>query len=127
MSSDRDLILKHPVKKFNCAYCDITFQYWSKLETHEKMKHPDQPSQIENKYQCKKCDFKPMTMLALEVHNKQHSERVAQKVTPKQSVVPKPHVAAPNIKFSNISSTGVNSLQPPLKKVKVNDLPLEGS
>eukprot|EP00090_Calanus_glacialis_P021531 TRINITY_DN33211_c0_g1_i1.p1 TRINITY_DN33211_c0_g1~~TRINITY_DN33211_c0_g1_i1.p1 ORF type:complete len:813 (-),score=188.85 TRINITY_DN33211_c0_g1_i1:41-2479(-) len=129
MSSERDFIVKHPVKKFICPHCDMSFQYWSKLETHESTKHPNKVSQIDNMYQCKKCDFKPMTMHSLDVHNvrEHHSDTVSKSIEPtvKQLSSNKLNIATPPIKFSNMGSVEVSVDQPPLKKVKVNNLSLE--
>ena len=84
---------------FSCAYCEATYQYLSKLETHEKTSHSELPSQIHN-YCCPVCSFKPMTMYALEVHKKQaHGELDSMMTKPVDNV--KPEVPMTEIKFSN--------------------------
>ena len=133
MSSERDGASKPVVKKFNCAYCVLTFQYRTKLETHENTKHPDKASQVDNMYKCKKCNFKPMTIFALEVHNEQEhpndiglveqSTRV--NLVKKQASYDKPQVVPSQIKFSNLHTADLSVGQPPLKKIKVNDLSAE--
>ena len=139
---------------FSCAYCDATYQYLSKLETHERTSHSELPSQIHN-YCCPVCNFKPMTMYALEVHKKQaHGDLDSMVNKPVDNM--KSEVPMTQIKFSNSllkfrstegtpsgvirplsSITGMikgglegdgNKLlnteqeQPPLKKLKVEEL-----
>merc|ERR1719154_21150 len=64
-----------------------------------------------------------MTMFALETHEKEHSindpNKRAIKVEPSSST--NPHVISPQIRFSQIPP----NLQPPLKKIKLNNLPAE--
>ena len=85
---------------FSCAYCEATYQYLSKLETHEKTSHSELPSQIHN-YCCPVCNFKPMTMYALEVHKKQaHGDLDSMVNKPVVDNV-KSEVPMTQIKFSN--------------------------
>ena len=87
------------MRYFSCAYCEASYQYLSKLETHEKTSHSELPSQIHN-YCCPVCNFKPMTMYALEVHKKQaHGELDSLVNKPVDNV--KPDVPMTEIKFSN--------------------------
>ena len=84
---------------FHCVYCDATFQYLSKLETHEKAKHNELPSQV-SKYCCTKCSFKPMTMFALEVHMKKTHGGMSPTDKLRQAVK-KPDIPIAQMKFSN--------------------------
>ena len=84
---------------FSCAYCEASYQYLSKLETHEKTCHSGLPTQIHN-YCCPVCNFKPMTMYALEVHMKQsHGDLDSSRKTPANKL--KSEVPIAQIKFSN--------------------------
>jgi len=119
MSPERDIVYKNEVKKFQCAYCDNTFQFRSKLESHEKIKHPDKESMIETMYKCKQCNFQPMTMFALEVHQqREHAND--------NGSIPKPPLPFKTsdplkVKFSNISQRSMTSSEPQMKKVKMTN------
>ena len=84
---------------FPCAHCTAGFQYITQLESHEKKKHIELPSQVPN-FCCSRCNFKPITVYALEVHRKQaHGDETP--VTEINPQSPKPEVPLSQMKFSN--------------------------
>ena len=102
MSPKRDVEGKQPVKK--------------ELEEHEKMKHADHKSEER--------DFKPMQ--TQEVHKRvEINGKAPPKLAHKQVSGIKLNMAVQNVKFSNIRPGQSMIGQPPLKKIKVNELSLE--